>query len=182
METDVGQRIQILRKRCGLSIRQLAALAKVTPGIISCIERGKSSPSIAMLQKILSALGTTLTTFFSGEKSEQDGPVFLRENMQAISDENRNYTIVFTKRPDIHVEMFDENIYPAKHRPPVEKLKCDVAGYIISGSLTLEIEGQKKQTLRPGDAFYVPKGQEHRGYAGGDKPVRLVTVYHPAKY
>ena len=52
MEIEVAQRIPMLRKRCGLSIRQLAELSGVTAGMISCIERGKNSPSIATLQKI----------------------------------------------------------------------------------------------------------------------------------
>lgn len=182
MEDEIPRRIQMLRKRCGLSIRQLAGLAGVTPGIISCIERGKNSPSISTLQKILNALGTNLRAFFSANEERQSGPVFLREHMRAVGDGDRTYTIVFGKQPGVGVEMFDENIRPSKRRPPFETLKCDVAGYILSGSLVLEIKSQPKQTLRPGDAFYIPKGQVHRGLAANAEPVRLITVYHPAKY
>jgi transcriptional regulator with XRE-family HTH domain len=182
METQFPQRIQMLRKRCGLSIRQLAALAGVTPGIISCIERGKNSPSIATLQKILNALDTNLASFFAQEKEQQEGPVFLREHMQALSDGDRTYTIVFSKKPGIGVEMFDETLRPSKRHPPFETLKCDVAGYLLSGSLELEIKKQPKQTLRPGDAFYIPKDVEHRGFVVEEEPARLITVYHPGRY
>lgn len=182
METDVAKRIQMLRKRCGLSIRQLAGLSGVTAGMISCIERGKNSPSITTLQKILSALGTDLAAFFAQERDRQVGPVFLREHMQAISDGNRAYTIVFRRQPGVAIELFDETIRRSKHRPPFETLKCDVAGYILSGILVLEIKKQTKQVLRPGDAFYIRKGQEHRGFSNDDTPVRLVTVYHPGRY
>lgn len=182
VDREVAQRVQTLRKRCGLSIRRLAEVAKVTPGIVSCIERAKTSPSISTLQKILNALGTDLATFFAGGQNEQLGPVFLRQQMRTISGGDRSYTIVFPKRRGIVTEMFDEHIYPTKQRPPFEKLKCDVAGYVISGSLTLELRGQDKRTVRTGDAFYVPKGMEHRGFAAEDAPVRLVTVYYPARY
>jgi HTH-type transcriptional regulator, repressor for puuD len=182
MDTEIPQRIQMLRKRCGLSIRQLAALAGVTPGIISCIERGKNSPSIATLQKILSALGTDLAAFFTGEKAGPEGPLFLREHMRAISDGDRTYTIVFTKRPGIRIEALDEHYRFSRRRPPFETLKCDVAGYVLSGSLMLEVKNQPKRTLRPGDAFYIPKGQVHRGFNASKEPARLITVYHPAKY
>jgi len=182
METEVGQRIQMLRKQCGLSIRQLAKLAGVTPGIISCIERGKNSPSLATLQKILGALGTDLASFFTGEPEQREGPVFAREHMRRVSDQERNYTIVFPRSSNIAVEMFDEHIYPAGRRPEFEKLECDVAGYIISGTLVLEIKGRGRETLRPGDAFYIRKGQRHRGFAAGEEPVRLITVYHPPTY
>lgn len=178
---DPGQRIAILRKRCRLSIRKLAEIAKVTPGIISSIERGKTSPSIATLQKILSALDSDLATFFSGNEAAQQIPVLLRERMRVVSDRERSYTIVFPRREDIAVEMLDEQLSPSRRRPPYETLKCDVAGYILSGELVLEIKGKTKRTLRPGDAFYVTKGQEHRGYTV-DEPVRLITVYSPARY
>ena len=108
--------------------------------------------------------------------------MFPRETMRTVSDGERNYTIVFGKSPNKPVEMFDEHIYPAARRPEFEKLKCDVAGYVISGELTLEVKGSKRRSLRPGDAFYVDKGTEHRGYAAGEDPVRLVTVCHPSKY
>ncbi|MHC4085371.1 MAG: helix-turn-helix domain-containing protein [Planctomycetota bacterium] len=176
-----GQRIANLRKRCRLSIRKLAKIAKVTPGIISSIERGKTSPSIATLQKILSALDSDLTTFFSGNEAAQQIPVLLRERMRTVGDRERSYTIVFPRRDDIAVEMFDEQLSFSRGRPPYEILKCDVAGYILSGELVLEIKGKIKRKLRPGDAFYVTKGQEHRGYAV-DEPVRLITVYSPARY
>ena len=101
MESEVAERIQMLRKRCGLSIRQLAGLSGVTAGMISCIERGKNSPSITTLQKVLSALGTDLATFFSAKTTRQDGPIFLREHMRAIGDGDRTYTIVFSKRPGL---------------------------------------------------------------------------------
>jgi len=177
-----GQRLRLLRKRCGLSIRRLSELADVTAGMISCVERGRNSPSLATLQKILSALGTDLATFFGGEQRQCDGPIFPRERMQLVSDAERSYTIVFPKREDVQVEMLDEQILPARRRPPFETLKCDVAGYIISGSLVLELKGAARKTLRPGDAFYIPRGRKHRGYCTGDEPARLVTMYSPPRY
>ena len=75
--------------------------------------------------------------------------------------------------------MFDEQIAPSRRRPPFETLGCDVGGYVLSGDLTLEMRGRKKETLRPGDAFYVPRGCEHRGFAATEETVRLITFCHP---
>ena len=184
MEEDkIRGQLQILRKRSGLSIRQLAAKAGVTAGMISCIERGKNSPSIGMMQKLITALGSDLASFFSGEQDQNGGPVFLREKMQMTSDAERTYTIVFPKRADIKVEMLDEQINPSrKKKPAFEELRCDVAGHVISGSLILEIKGEPKKELRSGDAFYVPRGQIHRGYVVGEESARLITVYYPNRY
>ena len=179
---ELGLRIQMLRKRCGLSIRQLAQQAGVTAGMVSFIERGKSSPSIALLRQILEALGTDLNTFFSSADGKTDGMVYLREGMHVVMDSERRYTLIFPRKEDIKVQMLDEHFTPNAKKPPFEKLNCSVAGYVISGQLTLEIIGQPFKTLRPGDAFYVPPNTEHRGYAATDEAVRLITVYSPANY
>ena len=176
------QSLQTLRRRRGLSIRSLGERAGVTAAMISCIERGKNSPSLATLQKILAALGMDLASFFGGRPAPQDGPVFLGSQMHAASDAERNYTIIFPKRKDIAVEMLDEHLYPGRRAPPFETLPCDVAGYVILGTLVLELKGQGKQTLHPGDAFYIVKGTPHRGRAAGPGPARLITVCSPPRY
>ena len=181
-QQEMGRRIQVLRERCGLSLRRLAEKASVAPGMISFIERGKNSPSIATLQKILAALDTDLRSFFGGGQEAGKGPVIPRERMRLVSDRERTYTIVFPQREDVHVEMIDERYQYTRRKAPFETLDCDVAGYVLSGSLVLEIKGRPKRTLRPGDAFYVPGGTIHRGYTVKDDPARLITVYHPARY
>ncbi len=183
MDTNgVGGRIHALRKRCGLSLRQLAGKAGVSPGMVSLMERSKTAPSLVTLQKVLGALGMDLAGFFSENHEPVSGPAFPRERMKTVHGRDRQYTILFPVRPAIAVEVLDEEILPTRRRPPFETLKCDVAGYIISGALTLEIRGKQPLSLRTGDAFYVPKGREHRGYAAGDKAVRLITICHPARY
>ena len=126
--SEVGPRLKSLRLRSGLSIHQLAEIANVTPAMISCIERDKTSPSISTMQKILTSLGTDFASFFSTEEKQTEGPVYHREKMHSISDENRSYTFVFPKNPVINVEVLDETINPAKEMPPMEPLKCDIAG------------------------------------------------------
>ena len=182
LEETVGARIRLLRQRCGISIRQLAERADVTPGIISCIERGKNSPSISTLSKVLGALGTDLQAFFGGNGDAPQGPVFPRGQMKSIADQERSYTIIFPKRPEIKMDMLDERLYPVQELPAFEVLECDVAGYVISGNLRLEIEGEPAHVLQPGDAFYVPRNTPHRGYAFGDAEAHLITACYPARY
>lgn len=182
IDENLGVRVRLLRQRCGMSIRQLAERAGVTPGIISCMERGKNSPSISTLSKVLAALDSDLQAFFGGNGDAPQGPAYLREHMKSIADQERSYTIIFPKRSDIKMEMLDEHLNPVQELPPLETLECDVAGYVISGQLRLELPNEPPSTLRPGDAFYVPRGTEHRGYAWGETPAHLITVCYPARY
>jgi len=178
---DVSQPLAALRLRAGFSIRQLAVRSGVTAGMISFIERGKTSPSLTTLQRILQALGSDLSTFFSGGRDDQTGPVFPREQMKTVRDKTRAYALVFPRREDIGVQMLDETLSP-RQRPEFETLTCDVGGYVLSGMMSLQVKGRKLQQLRPGDAFYIPKGSTHRGFASGNEPVRLISLCCPPEY
>ena len=150
--------------------------------MISYVERGMSSLSLVTLQKVLTAMGTSMAEFFTDNVALGAGPVFAREQMRVVSDPDRTYTILLKNRPGVQLEMFDEHIRPAKKKPDYTKLNSDVAGYVLSGSLILDIKGEERRTLRAGDAFYVAKGTTHRGYAPEGQEARLITTTYPASY
>ncbi|MDQ6856851.1 MAG: helix-turn-helix domain-containing protein [Candidatus Dormibacteraeota bacterium] len=57
----LGQRLRERRAEQGMSLRALATGAGVSPSLVSGVERGVVQPSIASLQKLSFALGTTVT-------------------------------------------------------------------------------------------------------------------------
>lgn len=181
MLSNYGIHVKALRLRSGLSVRQLAARAGVSPGMVSLVERGRTTPSLATVQKLLSALGTDLGTFFSKDRQDQTGPVYLREHMKTLRDPARSYALAFPRREDIAIELFDETLNPGK-RPEWETLKCDVGGYVLEGEMTLSVKGQPARNLRPGDAFYLLKNIAHRAFAKGVEAVRLISFCCPPNY
>ena len=71
-DINIGEKIAQYRKRKGLSIRELAKLANVTPSLLSQIERGLANPSVNSLKSIANALSTPLFTFFTSEVVKED--------------------------------------------------------------------------------------------------------------
>lgn len=71
-ELGIGNAIRKIRKNVPLTLIQLAQKTDFSPGYISKIETGKASPSLGTLQKLLTALRTTITevTILSGLKKE----------------------------------------------------------------------------------------------------------------
>ena len=68
---QIGEKIKQLRVKNQLTLEELANRSELTKGFLSQVERNLTSPSIATLEDILEALGTTLGEFFSEEKDEQ---------------------------------------------------------------------------------------------------------------
>ena len=65
---EIGGKIKQLRMKNGLTLEELAERSELTKGFLSQLERNLTSPSIATLEDILEALGTTLGEFFAEEK------------------------------------------------------------------------------------------------------------------
>ena len=151
------------------------------PVICQQFERGKLSPTIALLGKVLVALGTDLAGFFTAEQAVQHRFVFRREAMQAVDDGGRHYTFLFPKRADLHLEVLDEILLPGE-MPEYEELAVDLAGYVLSGTLLLDIDGIGTEEVSVGDAFYIPAGHPVRGRCQQDTPVHLITIITPARY
>ena len=60
----IGQRIQQLRKSCGMTRSQLQARSRISHSWLSRIESGQMTPSLGTLEKISEALGVGLNCFF----------------------------------------------------------------------------------------------------------------------
>jgi transcriptional regulator with XRE-family HTH domain len=175
MDTDAGRRLRALRLRAHLSMRELARQAGVAVSCVSNIEAGRLSVSLATLRKLLLALGTDLGPFFADELPAPSGWVFRRRQMCAMTDAGRCYTLVLPARPDIGLIMLDEELF-AGEKPDFESLSGDLAGYVLTGELQFELQGDAPQVLQPGDAFYIPAGRAARGRCARGESVRLVTV------
>ena len=63
-----------------------------------------------------------------------------------------------------------------KHTHPGEEL-----GYVVEGTLQLEIEGQPPRTVKAGEAFFVPAGVVHDGKNIGEGPAKVLATYFVEK-
>ena len=70
----LARRIRALRDARGYSLEALAASSGVSRSNISLIERGESSPTAVVLDKLAAALGVTLASLFEHELARGAGP------------------------------------------------------------------------------------------------------------
>ncbi len=69
IDARIGARIRDLRADSNLTLDALAQRADVSRAMLSRIERGESSPTAQLLNKVCGGLGVTLSQLFAGTES-----------------------------------------------------------------------------------------------------------------
>jgi transcriptional regulator with XRE-family HTH domain/quercetin dioxygenase-like cupin family protein len=71
----LGQRLKDVRVRAGMTLRELARQAEVSPSLISQIENGKSQPSVATLYTFSRLLNVSVDDLFDDESEDAEDVV-----------------------------------------------------------------------------------------------------------
>ena len=172
MDLDVGQRLKSVRKANGLSQRELARQAGVTNGLISMIEQGRSSPSIASLKRILDAVPMSFSDFFADDGPDVETFVYradaLREiNMGAALNLPEEAAALLSLRQvgdaSRHtIQMLREDYAPgADTGPELYTHDGEEAGIVIEGRISLTV-GRRTEILAAGDAYIFESSKPHR--------------------
>ncbi len=177
----LGARIRHERQSAGLTVRKLAAQVKVSPSLISQIERGRATPSVATLWAIASELGLPVGDLFSDAEaalgaSATSTPVQRRKTRTAITLAGGVRWERLTARPDHDVD-FIYVVYPvgSESCPPdaLSQHGGKEYGYVVSGALGIQI-GFDEHVLKAGDSITFESHRPHRLWAIGNEPAVAV--------
>ncbi len=72
LEVAIGREVNSFRKNLGLTVVELSKLAAVSPGMLSKIENGHTSPSLDTLKRLADALNVPVTSLFRQFEEERD--------------------------------------------------------------------------------------------------------------
>lgn len=149
---EIGKKIKRLRIQKGLTLEELASRSELTKGFLSQLERDLTSPSIATLNDIVEALGSTLGEFFKEEKEEQ--LVFRKKDF--FVDERENCTINWivpnTQKNEMEPILLElpqggESFAMAPH-------SGEEFGYVLEGTVLL-LTGERRNIVHKGETFYL---------------------------
>lgn len=160
---DLGGKIKAIRKKQGLSQKELAEKTGVTPSSISQVEKNLIYPSIPAMFRLAESLSVGVGTFFEGAENEQPGCVFHANEGVSAGLEGSCKGVVEGMRllpPSIREAGCDPYLLRIE---PGRKLtghffnhKGEEMGYVLAGSLALWMNGQR-QEAGPGDLVYLRK-------------------------
>src|SRR5947207_8320303 len=90
----IAERVRELRAAHGLSLEALAGKSGVSRSMLSLIERGESSPTAVVLEKVAAGLRVTLASLFDAPNAAPqppNGPLARREDQPQWKDPDSGY-------------------------------------------------------------------------------------------
>jgi transcriptional regulator with XRE-family HTH domain len=90
INSRIASRVRALRTDLGMTLDALAAKCGVSRSMISLVERGESSPTAVVLEKIATGLGVSLATLFD-DSSALANPVSRRADRTLWQDPQSGY-------------------------------------------------------------------------------------------
>ena len=90
INSRIASRVRALRSDLGMTLDALAAKCDVSRSMISLVERGESSPTAVVLEKIATGLGVPLATLFD-DSSAPANPLSRRDERTPWRDPQSGY-------------------------------------------------------------------------------------------
>jgi len=90
IDSRIASRVRALRTDLGMSLDALAAKCDVSRSMISLVERGESSPTAVVLEKIATGLGVPLAALFDDPRATVN-PVSRRDDRTPWRDPQSGY-------------------------------------------------------------------------------------------
>src|SRR5688572_5682333 len=179
----IAARVRDLRRTHGLSLDALAGRSGVSRSMISLIERGESSPTAVVLEKLSAALGVTLASLFDAPAhtaAGQPSPVARGKDQREWQDPGSGYVRRNVSPPGIPQPMqIVEVIFPAGGRVAFETGGRDVRVHqqvwVLEGAIDITL-GEERHRLREGDCLAMELDRPTMFHNPTRKPTRYAVV------
>jgi quercetin dioxygenase-like cupin family protein len=180
----VGAAIRSLRRRRGLSLRDLSRLTGFSIGFLSLVERGQSSLALTSLYKVAKALDSEVADFFQpngAAPSEHPPPHVTRADEHtemSIAGSNRTYQLLSDRARGRVLEPLLVTVQPTETVEEPYSHDGEEFAFVLSGELVYIIGGTQYR-LGPGDSIYFPAGVPHAIHNDTEQPARVLWVLTP---
>ena len=172
----IGRNIRALRNERGLTLQALAEQTRLSPSMLSLLERGKTGPSIGTLVVIASALGAQMSDLLDSNRANGDD-IVSRAADQRVYETAAGVTRRILRQDRTRGVEIAMNVYKpgtASAPEPMAHEGCEF-GVVLEGTLDVTVGG-RGYTLQPGDLISYDSNRPHRFINNGAAPVRTLWV------
>ena len=179
----IAERVRELRAGQGLSLDALATKSGVSRSMISLIERGESSPTAVVLEKLAAGLGVMLASLFDAPAAAPrapSGPVARRDDQPQWQDPASGYLRRNVSPPGVPQPMqIVEVQFPAGGRVAFETGARDTRVHqqvwVLEGAIDVTLGGERHR-LRKGDCLAMQLDRPTMFHNPTRKPTRYAVV------
>jgi transcriptional regulator with XRE-family HTH domain len=178
-EGTVGARVKSLREAMDLSLRDLAERSGVSAPMLSQVERGDTSPTLAVAQKIATGLDLTLSQLL---RLDEEGHVVIVRAGRGRTRRRRGHRLeeltppLPGQRADVSVHTLAPGAATgAPDDPPVHEPGSRETTVVIDGTADLFIDGERHE-LHEGDSVTFDADLPHHFENNGETDARLIAV------
>jgi len=167
--TELGSRLRARRRAQGLALERLAELSGVSRSMVSDVERGRKTPTVLVLDRLATALGTSIARML--DEPAGNAVVLLRHGRQRVVRDPAGWErrILSPVLPGVEFEFMRTVLGPGVDAGEFSPHQAGSREYVAieSGRLTLTIDGAAS-TVEAGDSVYFPGDRRHAFANDGD--------------
>ena len=163
----------------GLSLRDLAERSGVSPPMLSQVERGETSPTLAIAEKIAAGLELTLSQLL---RLDEDGHAVVVRRGQGRRRRHAGHRVeeltppLPGQRADISLHRLDPGaVTGGADDPPIHEPGSRETAVVLAGTATLAVDGECVR-LRTGDSVTFDADLPHHFENNGKQPAELLAV------
>jgi transcriptional regulator with XRE-family HTH domain len=177
----VGTRIRALREAEGLSLRDLAGRSGVSAPMLSQVERGETSPTIAIAERIASGLELSLSQLLRLDEGGASVSVVRAGAAKPTSEAGGHRTEVLTPPlPGQRAELSRHTLAPhaatgGPDDPPMHEPGAREVVHVEHGTLALCVDGARHE-LTAGDTVTFDADLPHHFENPGAEPATFLAV------
>ena len=180
LERAIGRQVKRYRGQLGLTITDMCNRTGLSAGMMSKIENGNTSPSLATLRSLSTALNVPVTALFR-EFEEQRDATFVKAG-QGLAIERRGtraghqYQLLgHSVHSDVSVEPYLITLEKASEVFPIFQHSGVEFIYLLQGSMIYR-HLNATYTLTPGDSLFFDADAPHGPDELVELPVRFLSV------
>ncbi|HEY4980184.1 MAG TPA: MerR family transcriptional regulator [Candidatus Acidoferrum sp.] len=178
---DVGGHLLDLRRKQAFTLAQVARQAGVSISFLSSIERGRSKPSIATLQRLAVIYKTSVLSMFGAEKENRAHRLVRQSERKVLKPEPgvQMELLVFGKS-QMEPHLF--RIAPGVSSGGSYHHEGEEFIHVLKGSLEVWLDEVERYTLTPGDTLHFESTHAHRWKSLSEEETILFWVNTPPTF
>ena len=179
---DLGERLRAIRLLRRRTLKDVAAAAGVSESFVSQLERGRSSASVATLQRLAAALGIEISDLFAPEGLPRPR-VLRREARQLLVWGRLGRKALLTPKPFHALEVVAAEFDPGGSTGDETYTHGDSEELlvVVEGRVHLQL-GTDVYDLGIGDSVQYRSSTPHRVSNSGEERAEVLFVISPPSY